>query len=372
MAIKSLLNVVVFAMILAIIGGVVLVGLNTARSKNTRPGIIIAIIGLVGALILGPLNAGLVLIQPNEMGVVFRQTASSSDSLREPLTSGLKWVIPFVDQVVIYDIGQQSLTMAGGVSAGDNQINQATGSGAVRAVTKDGQTIYVDATVIFKIDPTQINNIHRNWRGDYQDGFIIPQARSEVRNAISNYGAEEIYSGGRAGLEAQIAGNLEKELKVQGFLLTTLLIRDIAFSPEFTQAIEQKQVAAQQAEQAAFRVQQAKQEAEQARVEAQGKADAAVIAAQGEAQGITIRAEAQAKALDQINKILSQNPNLIQWQYINQLGDQVRLIIVPSNSPFLFNLQDLMQQAGGQNVTGQPLTLPGQSQPPTDQPTPTP
>jgi regulator of protease activity HflC (stomatin/prohibitin superfamily) len=367
MAIKAVLGVIVFALIAALVGGIVLAVLNSARGKSTRPGVIIAVVGLLGALIVGPLNAGLVLVQPNEMGVIFRQTSSGDAALREPLTAGLKWVVPFVDQVQIYDIGQQSLTMASA-----SETTQESGHGGVRSVTKDGQVITVDVTAIFRIDPAQVNQIHRSWRGDYQDGFIIPQTRSEVRNAISTQSAEEIYSGGRAGLEAQIVNTLEKEIKEQGFILTSLLIRDVTFSPEFTQAIEQKQIAQQQAEQAAFRVQQAQQEAEQARVEAKGKADAAVIAAQGEAQGITIRAEAQAKALDQINQVLSQNPNLIQWQYINQLGDNVRLIIVPSNSPFLFNLQDLLQQAGATEVTGQPLTAPeDQNAPPEDVPAPT-
>lgn len=373
MGIKAALSVIVFVAIAAVVGGIVLAGLNTARGKSKRPGVIIALIGLVGILILGPLNAGLVLIQPNEMGVVFCQTCGSGDSLREPLTSGLKWVIPFVDQVQIYDVGQQSITMSGtDVAAQNNQLSGATGGiNAVRSVTKDGQTIYVDVTVIFRIDPAQINQVHRSWRDGYQDGFIIPQARSVVRDAISNFSAEEIYSGGRSGLEEQLAANLGPKVKPQGFILTSLLIRDISFSQEFTQAIEQKQIAQQQAQQAAFRVQQAQQEAEQARVEAKGKADASVIAAEGEAQGITIRAEAQSKALDQINKVLSLNPNLIQWQYINQLGDNVRLIIIPSNSPFLFNLQDLLQQAGATQVTGQPLTEPGGQTAPPDLPVPT-
>jgi len=253
-------------------------------------------------------------------------------------------------------VGQQSVTMAG-VTDSYNQQGEVGAYSAVRAISKDGQTINLDVTVIFRLDPAQINQVHRNWRNGYLEAFIVPQARSEVRNVVSLYSAEEIYSGGRAALENQIFDGLTTQLQNEGFLLTDLLIRDISFSPEFTNAIEQKQIAEQQAQQAAFRVQQAAQEAEQARVTAQGQADASVIAAQGEAEGIRIRAEAQAEALRMINEILAENPNLIQWQYISQLGDQVRLIIVPSNSPFLFDIQQLMEQAGAQ-TTGTPLPIP--------------
>lgn len=354
MAIKAVLGVLIAIFTLAIFAGIALAIVNAQRGRKARPGLILAAVGVIGAALLGSLNAGLVLVAPNEIGVVFRQTSSGDAALREPLQSGLSWVVPFIDQVIIYDAGQQSVDMVG--SAEVSQIVGTTRP-AVRAITKDGQQINLDITVIYRIDASKINNIHRNWRGTFVDGFIVPQTRSGVRNAVSNYGAEQIYSGGRATLESQIADSLRTDLESQGFLLTDVLIRDISFSEQFTDAIEQKQIAEQEAQRAAFRVQQAQQEAEQVRVEAQGRADAAVIAAEGAAESTVIRAQADTEALDLINSIISQNPNLIQWQYINQLGDQVRLIIIPSNSPFLFDLQQLVEQAGGQ-VTTEPVPTP--------------
>lgn len=358
MAVKALLGLLVAIFGLGGIGGgIVLIATNIARGRKARPGVILLVVGLIGIMILAPLNAGLVLIQPNEIGVVFRQTGSGDAALLPPIQPGLSWVVPFVDQVIIYDVGQQSVTMAT-----TTESNQA-GHAAVSAVTKDGQAISVDVTVIYRIDKSQVNDIHRNWQNTYQDGFIVAQTRSEVRNATSLYSAEEIYSGGRAALEAEIVGNLATAFTTQGFLLTDVLVRDISFSPEFTDAIEKKQIAQQEAEQAKFRVLQAKEEAEQARVVAQGQADSAVIAAEGEAQSITIKAQAESEALKLINQVLAQNPNLLQWQYINQLSDQVKLIIIPSNSPFLFNLQDLLAQAGVETPPTQPLPTPAPSQP---------
>ncbi len=362
MAITAAITFLITLCVLALLGGIAYVGLNTARGRPTRVGVVVAAVGLIGVLILVPLNAGLVLVQPNEVGVVFRQTARGDAALREPLQSGLQWVVPFVDQVIIYNVGQQNVDMVGGAEV--SQVAQ--GRPAVRAISKDGQVIYLDVTVIFRIDASKVNQVHRSWRDAYIDGFIVPQTRSEVRNAVSLYGAEEIYSGGRAALETQIGEALRPELAREGFLLTDILIRDISFSEQFTEAIEQKQIAEQQAQQAAFRVQQAQQEAEQARVEAQGRADANVIVAQGNAEATVVQAQAEAEALRLINEVLAQNPNLIQYQYINQLGDNVRLIILPSNSPFLFSLQDLLSQAGIE-PTSEPLLPPAEA-PPTQTP----
>ncbi len=343
MAITAALTFLITLFVLALLGGIAMIGLNSARGRPIRMGITLAVIGLIGILIAVPLNAGLVLVEPNERGVVFRQTASGDAALREPLEPGLKWVVPFVDQVIIYEVGRQNVDMIGGAEA----AQAGTGTRApVSAISRDGQQITIDVTVIFTVDPAQVNKIHRNWRSGYADGFIVPQARSEIRNAVNKYGAEEIYSGGRAALEGEIVESLRPELESEGFLLLDVLVRDISFSEQFTEAIEQKQIAEQEAQQAAFRVQQAEQEAQQARVEAQGRADSAVIAAEGEAQSIILRAQAEAEALSLINEILAQNPLLIQYEYINQLGDNIRLIIVPSNTPYLFDLEALLGQAG--------------------------
>ncbi len=357
MAIKAVVGFLITLFALGIFAGIALAIVNAQRGRQSRPGLILAAVGLVGSAFLASLNAGLVLVQPNEVGVVFRQTASGDAALREPLQPGLKWVVPFIDQVIIYDVGQQNVDMVGSVEAAQSRGTRP----AVRAITKDGQQINMDVTVIFRVDATKINQVHRNWRNTYIDGFIVPQARSEVRNAVSLYGAEEIYSGGRATLENQIVEALRPVLEREGFLLTDVLIRDISFSEQFTDAIEQKQIAEQEAQRAAFRVQQAQQEAEQARVEAQGRADAAVIAAEGDAQATVIRAQAQAEALELINELLRENPNLIQWQYINTLGEKVRLIIIPSNSPFLFDLQRLLEQSGlGSEASSPPATGEGE------------
>jgi regulator of protease activity HflC (stomatin/prohibitin superfamily) len=359
MGITAGLTFITSLFVLALLAGIGLFLVNSSRGRPTRLGVILALVGLIGIIVAVPLNAGLVLIQPNERGVVFRQTASGDAALREPLDSGLKWVVPFIDQVQKYDVGRQSVDMVGGEEAAQSG---STARPAVRAISKDGQQINLDITVIFHIDPAQVNNIHRNWRVGYVDGYVVPQTRSEVRNAVNQYGAEEIYAGGRAALEALIVEKLQPKLSKEGLILDDLLIRDISFSEQFTQAIEQKQIAEQQAQQAAFGVQRAQQEAEQARVEAQGRSDSAVIAAEGQAEATVLQAQAEAESLALINEILSQNPYLIQYRYIDELGDNIRLIIVPSNTPFLFDLQQLLAQAGVDPTT----TLPTPVAPPTN------
>jgi len=111
------------------------------------------------------------------------------------------------------------------------------------------------------------------------------------------------------------------------------LLRNIRFSDEYAAAVEQKQIAEQNALQAQYVVEQKKQEAEQVRQTAQGQADAVVIAAQGEAKAILLKAQAQAQA----NQVLAQSltPDLLTYTYINKLAPNVQVMYLPSGTPLL-------------------------------------
>jgi regulator of protease activity HflC (stomatin/prohibitin superfamily) len=356
MAITTGIGIIAAIFWLGMVGGLVLTALNVSRRRATKPGLILAGIGLAGGLLLTTLNSGLVVIQPNERGVVFRQLGGGATGLRpQPLQPGLNWVLPFVDKVIPYDVGRQTVTMAGSFDA---QVSQAAGAASVRARTKDGQEVFIDVTVIYTIDPVKVNQVHQNWQQSYIDGLIVSQARTKTRDAAASFGVEEIYGTSRVEMQQLVFDTLQPIFEDEGFVLVDVLIRDITFSPEYADAVERKQIAEQEAQRARFLVQQQEQEAERARVEAQGLADAVVIRAEGEAEAIRVRAGAEAEALRLINEQISQNPDLIQWRYIDELGDQVQLIVVPSDSPFLFALDQLAAQAARPTPAATPAESP--------------
>jgi regulator of protease activity HflC (stomatin/prohibitin superfamily) len=108
--------------------------------------------------------------------------------------------------------------------------------------------------------------------------------------------------------------------------------------------VEQKQIAEQLSQQAAFVVEQRRQEAEQARQVAQGQADAAVIAAQGEAEARLIQAEAEAQALQLLGDAIAANPGVLTLQYIEKLSPNIQVMLVPNDNPFLLPLPNFSPQ----------------------------
>ena len=316
---------------LAAIGLGVLAALRASRNQTARGSSSSALVVLVIAIVLTVLGSGLVYVESSERGVV--RTIRAGGVRPDALEPGLHWIIPVVEQVVTYSISNQSYTMSAVALEG-----QVQGDDSIRARTKDGQEVILDASVIYQIDPNKVVQLHIVWQNRYQDGIVRPEARGIIRDAVSQYGVEEVVSSKRVEMAQIITDELSATLSKNNLILLDFVLRDIHFSEGYAAAVEQKQIAEQLAQQAALTVEQKKQEAEQARQVAQGQADATVIAAQGAAEAQIIQAEAQAKANDLIGQSLQDNPEILQYQYILKLAPGVQTIFIPSGNQFILPL----------------------------------
>jgi regulator of protease activity HflC (stomatin/prohibitin superfamily) len=316
---------------LCAIGLGVLAFIRAGRNQSAKGIGSTVVIVLVIAVILSTLGAGLVYVESNERGVV--RTIRAGGVRPDELEPGLHWIVPVVEQVVTYSISNQTYTMS--AVSGEGQVQ---GDDSIRARTKDGQEVIIDASVIYQIDPNKVVPLHIVWQNRYEDGFVRPESRGIIRDAISQYGVEEVVSTKRVEIVQIITEELSTSFSENDLRLVDFVLRDIHFSEGYAQAVEQKQIAEQQAQQARLTVEQKKQEAEQARQVAQGQADAAVIAAKGAAEARLIQAEAEARSNELIAASLENNPELLQYQYILKLAPGVETIFIPSGNQFILPL----------------------------------
>ena len=322
----------------AFIGLLALVVVRSGRKLPVRGLITITIITAVLAAIFSSVGAGLVFLQADEYGVVI--SAIQPEGYRpEPMGPGLHWVFPFVENVRTYSIARQTYTMSS-----SNAEGQVTGDDSIEARTKDGQQVYIDASVIYLVNPANLIQLHINWQNRFEDNVVRPVTRAAIRDAVSQFGVEEIVSTKRAELEKMIKSDIRQGLESNNLTLADFLLRNIRFSAEYANAVEQKQIAEQQALQAAFVVDQKKQEAEQARQVAQGLADAVVIKAKGDAEARLIQAEAEAKANALIATSLAGHPELLTYLYISKIAPNIQVMFLPSNAPFIFPFPDMITQ----------------------------
>ena len=304
------------------------------RNQPVKKGVLIISLVFVGALILSLVSAGIVFVNPEDRGVVI--SALMPEGYRQDaLEPGLAWIVPFAENVITYPIAKQTYTMS--VVSDEGQV---FGDDSIEARTSDGQKVLIDASVIFSINPDEVVQLHVDWQDRYDNDLVRPVARGVIRDAVSQFGIAEVYSTRRVELVGIVSDLMTEAFEENGLIMHEFVLRNISFSDEYAASVEQKQIAEQLAQQAAFVVQQKEYEADQVRASAEGERDAAVLAAEGRAEGKLIEAEAEAKALALINEQISKNPNLLNYLYIQQIASNAQIIFLPAEAPYLFNLSD--------------------------------
>ena len=171
--------------------------------------------------------------------------------------------------------------------------------------TREGLQVGIDLTVWHHLDPLRVAQIHQRIGPDYEEKIIRPAVRSVIRLVISEYAVMDVYSSHRAQIQDEINVKIKQLVEKDGFIIDEVVLRDVRFTPQFTKAIEEKQIAQQAAEQMKYTLEKEQKEAERKVIEATGRAN----------------------AIEVINRALAQNPNYIKYLYVDKLSDKVNVIV---------------------------------------------
>lgn len=282
------------------------------------------------AVLISLLSSAVVFVQPTDVGVVI-SLVSPGGIRPQPLRSGLHVIIPVLENEVSYPISWQTYTMSGKPTEG-----QKTGDDSIRARTSDGQEVRLDSSIIFRISQDRVVTLHIDWQSRYIDDFVRPVVRGVVRTQVSQFTVQEVNSSARRDLEITLERLLRNEFAAKGLIVDQFLVRDITFTDEYAAAIELKQVALEDEERTLH-------QAQQMRNLAEGRRDQLKTEASGEAEATLLKADAQAKALKLISESLNGDPKLLTYEYISKLSPNIRVMLVPNNSPLMLPLPDLEQ-----------------------------
>jgi len=195
-----------------------------------------------------------VIVGAGERGVIFNNFSGVENRI---LNEGLHIKIPFVQSVTKVSVRTQKTDIK------------------AEAASKDLQTVNTDIVVNWRLDAGQVNTVYQQI-GDQSvvaDRIIIPAVNEVVKAATAQKTASEVL-GRRAELKTDVDTLLSGRLKKFNIILEDVSIVNVSFSPEFNRAIEQKQVAQQEAERALFRTQEASAEAQSTINRARGEAEA--------------------------------------------------------------------------------------------------
>jgi regulator of protease activity HflC (stomatin/prohibitin superfamily) len=246
---------------------------------------------------------------------------------------GLNWKVPFVDRVIIYRTQEIVYITEEQQGEGDRRSGTYVDF-PTDTTTADGQQISVKYSVRFRIDAAKITRI-ANEIGDEDalvDKVVKFHARILARNIPKEYEALDLYTGKIQAVQTEFEDQLRPLLSDKGVILEAFGLRQIEFQEDYVQAIEQKQIEAEnvqteqnRAEQAKWRAQSAievaKGEAQATIENARGDAEEIKLLAQGNSEKIKLIAEAEAEAIRLKGEVLAQYPEIIQLEFVNSLKD---------------------------------------------------
>lgn len=275
------------------------------KTSLTKAGKIALIITLI-AIIFNPF----VIVNAGQRGILMLFGKVQNNILNE----GIHFIIPLANTVQKISVRIQK-----------QQIS-------AEASSKDLQDVFTEVALNWHIIPEKVNLIFQQIGDEIQiiDRIINPAVEEVLKAVMAKYTAEEIITK-RGEVKSNVDNLLTTRLTTYNIAVDDLSLVHVYFSQRFSDAVEAKQIAEQEAKRAEFLAQKAAKEAE-----------AKVNIAKGEAEA---------------NRLLRENltPEILQKQALEKWNGTLPIIVGETGTRVLLDLQQIITQ-----------------QTPTPQPTPTP
>ncbi|WP_420799700.1 prohibitin family protein [Paenibacillus mesophilus] len=217
------------------------------------------------------------IVQAGHRGVILQLGAVQP----KVLTEGMHFKMPFIQTVIPIEVRVQK--------AESNQVS----------ASRDLQTVTTTLAVNYHLDGATINNLYQNVGMEYRARIVDPAIGESLKAVTAQYTAEDLISK-RSEVSAKVKEVLAAKLSLYNMILDDINITEFKFSEEFDRAIEQKQIAEQQALKSKLDLERIKIEKEQEITRAQAQAEALRLQKQEVTQElISLRQiEAQLKAIE--------------------------------------------------------------------------
>lgn len=203
--------------------------------------------GAIALLLFLTLLTSIRIVGTGQVGVVTQYGRVTGRELDE----GISLVFPLgVNNVTMYDIKVQKETVTS------------------TAASKDLQDVSSEIVLNYNLERGSVSNIHQTIGASYISKIISPAINEVFKAASAEYTASELITE-RSRLKTQAQKILSDRLAEYGINVSQLSIVDFKFSDTFSKAIEDKQVAQQNAERAKFNLEAAKTDAEAQRAQSE-------------------------------------------------------------------------------------------------------
>jgi prohibitin 2 len=205
------------------------------------------------------------------------------------------------------------------------------------AASKDMQNVNAKIALNYHVDITRAHDLYRGIGHEYENRVIAPAIEESVRAVTAKYTAEELITK-REQVSTEIQDMITAKMAKFNILVDAFNIIDFQFSTDFNHAIEQKQVAEQEAQRETNVLTKVKIQAQQRIAEAEGMKQAAILQAEGQANATLIIAEAQAKSIQMQAEALKTNQELVELRKVERWNGQLPTFMMAGNQPMIMDI----------------------------------
>jgi len=210
--------------------------------------------GLVAASGVGLLVSNCIYtVDAGQRGLIFSRFGGVQDEVRKP---GIHFLVPWLQRADFFDVRSRPYEK--------REIAQ----------TNDQQNITLGVRVLTRPNEAELATIYKEY-GFEQDQrvlqSIIPETTKQI---VAQHDAQQLITL-RDQVSADMRSKLTQNLKQKRMLLDDVAITHLSFSPDYTRAIEAKQVALQNSKRAGYVVQKTEQERQVQVIEAEAESEAA-------------------------------------------------------------------------------------------------
>lgn len=279
---------------------------SSERNEKPRVNFLGLLLGGI-LLIVAFLTTGLVQIDAGHVGVV-RQFGAVTGETMQP---GLQWRVPVVNSVEVVDTRVRSVRIEGYTAASVEQ-----------------QDLFMNLTLNYHIQPDRAPEIIQTVGSDFEQKIVIPRFLDIPKSVTDDY-PTQIVLNSRDDIRQKATELLRSALEPYGLVVDNISLENFGYSPEYNQAIEEKQIEQQRVETEKQRLEQAKIAAQTLEEQAKGEANAQVARARGEAES---------------NRLISESltDQILVNRYIEKLSSNINAMLVPSEGGFILDLGDAL------------------------------